>query len=225
MDTEALLEQHYAARGGLEAIRAVQMLALHGTVTLKDGTVLDMHIRRKRPDRLLVEFTINGSTGREGYDGSRAWEWFPWDAPTAQVVSGKAATALRRAADFDGPLVDWQHKGHKLDYAGTLTFEGVSAHCLLVTLADGNQITHYFDRSSALLIATETLRPVHAGSVQHTFTYFDDYRPTAGVLFAHILREHTPDGSHQESTHWREIRVNETMPDSLFALPDASASR
>src|SRR5437773_8409745 len=50
-------------------------------------------------------------------------------------------------ADFDGPLVNYQAKGNRVEYQGVEQIEGSDAYKLKVTRPNGDVSFYYLDRS------------------------------------------------------------------------------
>ena len=73
----------------------------------------------KRPNKSRTEFTVQGMTGMQAYDGKNAWMVMPFMGkkdPEAMPAEGTKLVA--EESDFDGPLVDWKEKGHKVELVG-----------------------------------------------------------------------------------------------------------
>jgi hypothetical protein len=220
MNAEQLVSKHLEAQGGLDKIQAIHSLVQEGTVINGEQT-LPLRVCKKRPGYLLVSFLADGQTGREAWDGQAAWEYFPWRDAAPILVSGVPQTALRRASEFDSPLVNWRQKGHQVDYAGESQFAEQHAYMLKVTLADGNEITHYLDRESLLVIGTKTRRGIHGGEPIEISHRFEDYRQVAGVFYAFKMIEVGEEQPHREIVAWNSIEANFPLDDALFQMPPA----
>jgi hypothetical protein len=218
MVARQLINRHLAARGGFDKIQAIHSVIQEGTITNGENT-MPLRVCKKRPGYLLVTFTAGGQTGREGWDGHAAWEYFPWRDSEPMYVSGVPETALQRASDFDGPLVNWQPKGHVVEYLGESQIDQRPVHLLKVTLADGNEIVHYLDHESLLIIGTKTRRGVHGSEPVEITHRFEDYRQVAGVFYAFKMIEVAEDGQHREVIVWNSIEANTLFDNSLFQKP------
>src|SRR5207249_1127543 len=87
----------------------------------------------KRPGHIRTEVTIQGLTGIDAWDGREGWGLDPFGGlRDAQKKSADDARPLSHEADFDGPLVGWREKGHKVEYLGTEDVDGTPAHKLRV---------------------------------------------------------------------------------------------
>lgn len=221
LDAHTLLERHVNARGGLRAILNITTLHQFGTVTDRGGAVVEIEGWRKRPDLLRIHFSTAKSEGCEGWDGQRAWEHFPSSGANPQYVDGLASDALRRASEFDGPLIQAAEKGHTVQALGECVVAGLPVYGLRVTLQDGNIINHYLHKESYMVAATDSVRPVHAKDPSLTTTLYTDYRLVNGVMFSHYSVEVANDGAHNETFAWRAFTANMPLEASFFALPTA----
>lgn len=216
MNAEQLVNSHLEAQGGLSSILAIRSLVQDGTVA-NGEQALPLRVCKKRPGYLLVSFVADGQTGREGWDGQAAWEYFPWRDTEPVYVSGVPQTALRRASEFDTPLVNWQQKGHQVDYLGESEFDQRPVHLLRVTLADGNVVLHYLDQESLLVIGTRTRRGIHGGEPIDVSHRFEDYRQVAGVYYAFKVIEASE--THREIITWHSIEANTPLDEGIFQKP------
>jgi hypothetical protein len=135
----------------------------------------------------LIENHIGAIGGyMEGYDGA-AWEWLG-DLGIVVRTVGHAAGATRRGADFEGRLVDWREKGSTvtLHSGESVEFDGRPTDWITVTTRDDFARDYFIDRESHLIVAERRTAPFHAfGEQVVSETRIGDYRPVAGVLFAH----------------------------------------
>lgn len=220
MNLQTLLENHYDALGGLNNILSVQTIHHVGTVTEKSGRVIAFKGWRKRPNLLRIEFSVNGITGREGYDGKRAWEAYPWKTEGPVYVSGVPEVSLRRGSEFDGHLINYAEKGHTAQLLDTDEFDSRPVYTVRVTLYDGNEKDYYIDRETFLVNASESVRPVHAGAESRTYTRYMAHQNVSGVLYASKWVEVAYEGEHQETFAWDSITTNLPLSDDFFEKPD-----
>lgn len=218
MTAEELVARHVAARGGLERILAIRTLRQRGTVT-SPQYVVHIYGERKRPDLLRIEFTMDGTTGMEGWDGQAAWEFNPWRGMgQAEYVTGLPALALQRGAEFDGPLVGYRERGHTVALVAAAG-AAPGGYTLRVTRNDGNIIDHTLDAATLLVVQTRSVRPIHGSAPEETVTLYDDYRRVAGVLFPFRSQELARDGAHSELFQWEMMEANLPLADARFQIP------
>ncbi|MEJ2084787.1 MAG: tetratricopeptide repeat protein, partial [Acidobacteriota bacterium] len=149
-----------------------------------------------------------------------AWEWFEDPGITIRTV-GAASGATRRSAEFEGPLVDYRAKGSTIELGEMADIGGQSAYRLVVTTMDGFVREYFIGKASYLVVAERRSAPFHAfGEPVTTETRFLDYRPVAGVLFAHRSSETViATGETLTSMQWGSIQANLELPLEWFSPP------
>jgi hypothetical protein len=147
---DEILQKHYEARGGLTAIQALDRLVVQGSFSMQ-GFALPFVEYRQRPNRFRSEVDFQGTKIVEAFDGKTAWKIDPMTGsgkPERQGAAETKAMALR--AEFDGPLVDWRRKGHKVELAGKEPVNGADAYKLLVTTKEGQKLAMWLDATTFL---------------------------------------------------------------------------
>ena len=125
---DELIAKNIKARGGLERLQKVNTMRTTGKIA-QDGLDIVVVQENKRPGKIRSEFTIQGMTGFQAYDGSTGWQVMPFGGRRdPEVLSGDDMKSLVESADIDGPLVDWRAKGHKVEYLGLEPVDGTDAH-------------------------------------------------------------------------------------------------
>jgi hypothetical protein len=178
-------------------------------------------VRREvaRPGRIRTEFEFQGTTGVYAWDGTAGWRVSPLDGVLdAQPMTPADAAIAAEQADLDGPLVDWQKKGHRIVLAGRETLSGGPAHKLEVTLASGLVRRVWVDAKSGLIVQTETTR-VRRGHEVALITTFGDYRPAAGVMFPRQLETGVPGRPRRLRILVESVEVNVPLDDARFRMP------
>jgi hypothetical protein len=90
---------------------------------------------------------------------------------------------LMEEADIDGPLVDYQAKGNKIEYLGHDTVDGDDAYELKITLKNGDIVYYYLDPDTYLEIKKKKQQFIR-GSVRETEQNLGSYKLVAGVYFS-----------------------------------------
>jgi hypothetical protein len=122
-------------------------------------------------------------------------------------------------ADFEGPLVDYQAKGNKIEYLGHDTVDGDDAYKLKVTLKNGDVIYYYLDPDTYLEIKKETQQFIR-GSVRESVEELGSYKKVEGVYypFSSASGSKGSPGYRQKVTI-EKLEVNVPIDDSLFKMP------
>jgi hypothetical protein len=171
------------------------------------------------------EFALQGMTGVNAYDGRDGWKIEPWEGKKDPEPLGEdELKAIVEDSDFDGPLIDYQRKGNKIEYLGIDAVEGTDAYKLKVTLAGGDVRTYFMDTDSCVPIRIESKRFVR-GAERESETTLGDYKEVSGVYFPFSF-ESGPKGSTQRSkVNWTKIEANVPVDDARFAKPATPGTR
>src|SRR5262249_25159716 len=173
--------------GGREALAAVRTLRMTGHAFAGPGREAVVRREIARPGRIRTEFVFQGTTGIYVWDGSAGWRVSPLDGSfDAEPMPAEAAALSAEEADFEGPLVDWKAKGHRVELVGPATLPGGAAHELKVTLKSGAERHVWVDAASGLVVKTASTRTVRGHEMQFE-TLYGDYAETAGVRFARSI--------------------------------------
>ncbi|HJZ13057.1 MAG TPA: hypothetical protein VJ521_12945, partial [Acidobacteriota bacterium] len=70
---EEIVSKHIEAEGGLEKLKALESMKVTGKLTAHGGMEAPFVVIKKRPDKVRMEFTMQGLTGVSAYDGKSGW--------------------------------------------------------------------------------------------------------------------------------------------------------
>lgn len=219
---DVVLSNYYRAVGGLERIRAVSSRKMMGHVAGADGTEATVTLLLKRPMKMRSEFTMEGMTNIQAFDGEQAWMFAPMMGQTEPMpLPPDIADAVRGEADFDGPLVDYQQKGNRISVLGTADVEGVGAVKLEIVLQNGEVTVYYLHAETFLPIKTESDRSVQ-GMPMHVETLLGDYREVDGLMVPFSIR--ILQGGETQTLTIDTIEHNLEIDDALFRMPLAGGA-
>jgi outer membrane lipoprotein-sorting protein len=214
---EETINGYYQAVGGLDRIRSVMSRRMTGHVTGTEGTEATVTLLLKRPMKMRSEFTVEGTTNIQAFDGDQAWMIAPMMGQTEPMqLPADIAEAVRGEADFDGPLVDYEQKGNRIRVLGTDEVEGVDAVKLEITLQNGAVTIYYLDARSLLPIKTASDRTVQ-GMPMHVETLLGDYREVGGLMVPFSIR--ILQGGEIQTLTIDTIEHNIAIDDALFRMP------
>lgn len=206
------------ARGGLEKMKAVQSVRITGKMTMGPGLEAPMTIEMKRPRNARMEFTIQGMTGVQAFDGQQAWGISPMGSQKAEPLPPEMAKDLDNQADIDGPLVDYKAKGHQVELVGKEKIEGTDVLKLKVTLKSGDVQYLFLDADSHLEIRSESRRTVR-GSEMEIESTIGDYKEAGGVLWPHSIQSGAKGRPEKQILSFDTIEINPAIDDSRFKMP------
>lgn len=186
---DELITKNIKARGGLDKMKAVQSMKLTGT--MKMGPMeAPFTVLKKRPENVRIEFTIQGMTGVQAYDGSTGWSIMPFmGKKDPERMSADALKDFKDEADFDGPTVDYKTKGNKVELLGKEDVQGTPAYKLKVTTKEGNETTVYLDSETYLDIKAVSKHKIQGQELEEE-TILGDYKDVGGLLFPFTIESH-----------------------------------
>ena len=216
---EELVAKNIQARGGLEKIKAVQSMRLTGTMRLGEES-LPTKLEIKRPAKTRWEFTLEGQTAVQAYDGKTAWMTMPFAGITEpQPMSASETADIELQADIDGPLVDAAAKGITIELAGRETIEGgLDAWRLTIKRKSGDTRDLYLDAKTYLQILAVTRRSVDGRDVE-IHSRIGDYRDVSGLMLPHSFEASAAGVPEVQSLKFEKIELNVPIDDSRFTMP------
>jgi outer membrane lipoprotein-sorting protein/photosystem II stability/assembly factor-like uncharacterized protein len=224
LTTDEVVAKAIEARGGLARLTAVKSVRLtgKGVFSFGDNTIeAGWAVLQKRPGRIRVELTLQGLTQVETYDGREGWNLDPFGGKRdATRLSADDSKGDAQDADFDGPLVNWREKGHKVAYLGTEDVDGTEAHKLRVDLKDGDTKIFYLDPDFFLPIRIETTSRIR-GAENVSETDLGSYEQIEGVWIPFSMEIGRKGGPRGQRFTVERAEVNVDVDDAVFAYPPA----
>ena len=215
---DEVIAKYHQAAGGLDKFKAVNTMRVSGRMTLGQGMEVPFTRITKRPKSVRVDITLQGMTGSQGYDGQTAWMFMPFMGQTAaELMPPDLAKSMEEEADFDGPLVDYQARGIKVELVGQEQVEGTNTFKLKVTLQGGNVTLYYLDAEYYLPLRTETKRTIQ-GQELNIVTVLGDYKPEGGLMVPHSIQV-TGQGPGAQGFVIEKVEINPVINDQDFKMP------
>ena len=222
---DELVSKNIAAKGGLAKVRALQTIKMTGKMTMGPMEA-PFTMMSKRPKQTRLEFTVQGMTGVQAYDGQTAWNIMPFAGKKEpEAMSADETKMVDEQADFDGPLVDYKEKGHKLELVGKEQVEGADAYKLKLTLKGGDVRYIYLDAETYLEIKVEAKRMIRGTEIEGE-TLLGDYKEVDGMMVAHSMEmgaKGSPSEQKQKLT-LEKVEFNTAMAESLFRMPASAGA-
>jgi outer membrane lipoprotein-sorting protein len=216
---DELLAKHYEACGGLAKLKAVNTMRVTGTITLGPGMESPFTMERKRPGMRRMEFTFQGMTGIQAFDGTKTWSVMPFmGKKDPEVGTDEDNKNALDDADFDGALVDYKTKGHAIELVGKSPVEGADAFKLKVTKKNGNIEYDYLDAETYLLVKTEG-KVRRRGTEMEGETTFSDYKEVDGLMQPFSMESGAKEMQQKQRLTFTKIEMNVPLDDSRFAVP------
>ena len=215
---DEIIAKNVAARGGLEKLHAIKTLRVTGRFS-HGGFRATFVQENKRDDKVREEVILQGMAQVQAYDGHSAWQINPFGGrKDPELMSEDDAKSLILDADLEGPLVDYQRKGHTAEFVGRDPVEGTDCYKIKLTLNNGDVRYYYLDADSYLEIKIESQTKIR-GAIRYRETLLGDYEQVDGIYFPFAIQRGEAGSEERTAYTVEKIEVNLPLDDSLFALP------
>ncbi len=223
LTVDELIAKNIEARGGLEKIRAIQSLRQTGKVQFASTNVGYVWLG-KRTGMVRTEISFQGLTAITAYDGSVGWRIQPFRGRIdPEKMAADDVKPMQLDADMDGPLIDYQKKGNKVEYLGTEDVDGTEAHKLKVTLKNGDVRYTYLDPDYYLEIRVIDQTRIR-GAQEESETDLGDYEQVDGVYLPFSIESGPKGGPKDSKVTIDKAEANVELDDALFHFPAAPAA-
>jgi len=214
MSAAEVVSKNIAARGGLQAWRAVQSISMEGKLAAggnqrahvpqpmpgktkrriptdvrpKDEAELPFTLDLQRPRKQRLELLFNGKKALQVYDGSNGWKLRPYlNRMEVEPFTKEELDASSRQPDLDGYLIESASKGTQVALDGVENVEDRETYKLKLTLKDGRALHVWVDSQTFLETKIEGV-PRRLDGVEHPVeVYYRDYRTVDGLKIPFVL--------------------------------------
>ncbi|HET6892844.1 MAG TPA: hypothetical protein VFH31_17195 [Pyrinomonadaceae bacterium] len=219
---EEIINKYIKTVGGADKIQAVKTLRRAGKFTGGGGFEAAIVEENKRNNLVRQEFSLQGMTQINAYDGKQGWKIEPWQGKKdVEPLGEEEMKQIVEDADFDGPLVNYQQKGNKIEFVGMEPVEGTDAFKLKVTLANGDIRYYYMDTDYFVPIKIDTKRMVR-GAEREYETTLGDYKEVAGWYLPHSFETGVKGSPNKQKITFEKIEANIPIDDNRFSVPPAT---
>jgi outer membrane lipoprotein-sorting protein len=208
---DELVAKNLEAHGGADKLRAVTSMHEVGKYRLGGGLEAKVESFGVAPDKLRFEFTLQGLTAINAWDGHEGWAVQPFQGrKDPQKTSLDDNKQLIDSADIVGPLVDYKAKGIKVEYLGTEDIDGTDAYKLRATFKNGDSRVIYLDPDQYLEIRIVD-HTIIRGQEQVQTTDLGEYQNVDVVYFPF----------EQGQIHLESAETNKPIDPAMFSFPAA----
>jgi hypothetical protein len=215
---DEIIAKNVQAHGGMDKLKAVQSLRMKGKFEAGSFRAGFMQ-ENKRPDKVREEQIIQGLAAIQAYDGKVGWQVNPFGGRRdAELLSQDDLKGLMIDADIDGPLVDYQQKGHKAELVGHDSVEGTDCYKIKLSLKNGDVRLYFLDTDSFLELKIETQSNIR-GTVQYSETYFGDYEEVKGLYYPFAFEVGAKGDTNRVKYSVEKMEINVPIEDLVFTMP------
>jgi hypothetical protein len=215
---DKILKNYIKAIGGEKKLKPVSSFRATGEVRDEStGQAGSFTWEMKAPDNLYLEFTGDGLSRSEGFNGRSGWEQDGANPP--HTLTGARSSQLRATAYFwNDRFQTYSKMGAQAVFAGHETVEGKRADAIEMTTTRGGIHRKFlFDPQTGLLV-----KQIEEGEGAQGDVYFSDYRSCDGVMEPfHLIFKN---GSNTLDVTLREVQHNAPLEEAVFAFPSAKKS-
>jgi hypothetical protein len=224
---DELVAKNLAARGGAAKLAAISSIQFTGKMIQPGDFQLAYRETRAANGAAKYEFTIQGLTIVQAYDGKTGWKINPFEGRRdPERMSADDTRALADDATIAGPLLDAKARGGTVTYLGREEFEGTDTYKLRVSYPSGVEYLYYLDPDTYLEIKIVETRKFR-GAPQITLTEYSDYELVDGVYFPFAIESGAADSRSvdRQKTVIESARANVALTPATFAPPPAGGSK
>jgi hypothetical protein len=217
LSAKEIADKNVAARGGLQAWRAVETMTLEGKMgaggnqraTLSvpvpgarkaqnglqgfrprpvEEVQLPFVMDLARPRKARVELQFKGQTAIQVYDGTNGWKLRPFlNRLEVEPYTPEEMKIASMQSELDGPIVDYAAKGTRIELDGVEKVEDRDTYKLKLTLKSG-EVTHAWVDAQTFLEAKIEGQPRRLDGTYHPVEiYYRDYRNVNGLKIPFVL--------------------------------------
>jgi outer membrane lipoprotein-sorting protein len=218
---DELVEKYIKAKGGREKIKAVKSVRFTGRMTMGQGMEAPVTMELVPPaHKVRMDFTLQGMTGTQAYDGANGWQVMPFLGKTeAEAMAGDDLKEVKQNADLlEGPLFNYKNKGNKVEYLGKGDLEGSPVQKLKLTEKDGDVTIIYLDADSGLTLKEETSRTIR-GQATDLETTYGNYKQIGGLTMPFTMETKAKGAPGTQVISLDKIELDVEVPASRFDMP------
>lgn len=217
-DLEKILSAYYDAIGGQKRWEEVDTVKYTGTMDSM-GKSVKLAFVYKRPDMCRLDFGVNYAYFIQAYDGEQGWKYTPTERGSKPIpLAGEELDDLKETCDFDGPLIDHEKKGHKIEYLGVENKNGREAYKLKITFNTGNVDYYYLDADTYLPFLVEGTADVD-GEQKNTVTKVGGYIETGGLTLPYDFEYIVEGKDETDVIRISTVELNVDVDDMIFRFP------
>ena len=211
---EELFAKHATAIGG-DAVKDVKNMAAEFNFSMPAmGVSTNGKSYMERPDKtysMISLMSMGGSDFESGVNGDIVWQNNPQMG--LRLLEGNERRMAVRGSWLD-PFAKWSDLWDKAETVGEETVGEAVCYRVVLTPADGEPLTAWFDKETGLHVQEELAIPQMGSSV---ITKFSDYREISGMKLAHRIEQ---EGMMAFTIEYTSVGYNvDDIPEDIFEVP------
>lgn len=211
-----IIEQMIEAIGGRKVMQSVTDMNATGTMELvQQGMEASVTIMTKQPDKFRLDIEVMGMSITQAFDGENGWYTNP-QTGSVEDMTGEQLEEMKRQAIGDETYLNPEKHGIVFVYKGQEKLEDTDHDVLLMTYADGTEVTMYLDSKTHLVYKTISIQPnAMTGVEAEVESYTTEYKEVDNMMAAFNITQYM-DGEEYLVIMLEEVKFNTGLEDSLF---------
>lgn len=222
LTAEQLIAKSNAARGGEQRLAAVQFVKLTGQWSTNAAKARPVTVMIAPGNYLRRIELASGPPSIKAIQGQESWEINPQNNVLKPApMLARDASRFRRLADPQGPLVNPQAKGNKIEVIGKHAWRTFQVYKLKVTYPDGGVGYLYLDAQSFLPVrSVGTMYVAQVDEDADLEILYEDYRDVDGVKWPFKETSFAPQARFTQTISWDKVEIDrQPLDESVFAAP------
>ncbi|WP_211462942.1 LolA-like protein [Collimonas silvisoli] len=223
-----IVDKNVAARGGLQAWRAVGSMSMSGKIDVggKQEVSLPFVMTMKRPHKSRFELRFQEQTAVQVYDGVQGWKVRPYlGRDEVEPYTPAEAKSAAASTELDGALIDYAAKGSTVELQGMEQVEGHSAYKLKLTTKDHVERHLWIDAKSFLELKIEGEPRKLDGRMHNVAIYYRDYKTENGLTVPYLLETVVAGAKASHKISIQHVTLNPPTTDAMFAKPQLAVAK
>ncbi len=214
---DEIIAKHIKAHGGEKNWEKLDAIAIHGMFTAFSVEKEFYALKTKEGFYFSDLYLNDDKKVVEGNDGENYWVNDPWfEIPYARKTNRAETNVMIQKADLVTPFYKYKEHGYTVEYLGQKEIEGVDAHVLKLTRANGFEETWYLDASTYLEFKCESMWSDFARALPCE-TFFEDFREVDGLVLPFYVERMF--GQRNRMLTIEKIEINPEYDPAVFEMP------
>lgn len=179
---DSVIARYIDALGGKEKLLALKTVVTDANMSVQ-GTDIGIKMYQSHNIGQRVNITAMGTENYIIQTPTSGWKFLPVQGQAQPEASPEAE--VKESADgldLQGPLVDYQQKGHKVELVGREDIDGASCYKIKTTLKGGAEQTIYIEPKNYYIVKIISKSNAAQG-IEQTQTFSDYRKLESGYVF------------------------------------------
>jgi hypothetical protein len=225
LTAKQIVAKNVRARGGLDAWRKIDTMVSIGQLETGNPSMprLPFVMQQARPNKTRFEVHARDKTSVRVFNGAEGWKLHQSHKGNPEVLpyTAEEIAAARDAQGIEGPLIDYQAKGIRVDFDGIEEVAGKPAYRLIVKLPSGATRRWWIDAATFLDLKYERDSRTSTGQSATVSVSFANYKSVDGRLIPHSIITGQESGKATEAMVIEQVFLNRQIDDNVFSEPRA----